>query len=60
MTTNQSVTSGMRPNIQISYEMNGRIKDYANRHDLSTPEAYRQIIEIGLAELEEREQEDEN
>jgi len=45
----------MRPNIQISHQLNGRVKDYAARHDLTTGEAYKQIIEAGLAELEDDE-----
>lgn len=43
--------SPMRPNIQITHELNGRVKDYAAEHDLSTSEAYKEIIEAGLDEL---------
>lgn len=43
----------MRPNIQISHQLNGRVKDYAAANDLSTDEAYKQIIQTGLKELEE-------
>jgi hypothetical protein len=42
----------MRPNIQISHALNGRVKDYAADHDLSTPEAYERIIRAGLADLD--------
>jgi len=38
----------MRPNIQISHALNGRVKDYAAEHDLSAPEAYEEIIRAGL------------
>ena len=43
----------MRPNIQISHQLNGRVKDYAVRHDLTTEEAYKRIINAGLDELED-------
>lgn len=53
MSNNQRTVSGrMRPNIQISHALNGRVKDYAAEHDLTTSEAYREIIERGLEELE--------
>lgn len=41
----------MRPNIQISHELNGRVKDWAAEHGLSTSEAYRIIIEAGVEQL---------
>ena len=43
----------MRPNIRVSHTLNGRVKDYADSHDMTTAEAYRKIIEAGLEELEE-------
>lgn len=46
----------MRPNIDISHQLNGRVKDYAEEHDLTTEEAYQQVIEAGLDALEEDEQ----
>jgi len=46
----------MRPNIQITHQLNGRVKDYAAENDLDLDEAYRQIIEVGLGELEDDEQ----
>lgn len=46
----------MRPNIQISHSLNGQVKDFAAKHDLSTGEAYRLIIRTGLEELEERDE----
>jgi len=44
-------TSSMRPNIQISHERNGRIKDWAAERGIDTDEAYRQIICAGLESL---------
>lgn len=49
----QTPLNPMRPNIQISHELNGRVKDYAAEHDLSTSEAYKKIIQAGLDELVE-------
>ncbi len=43
----------MRPNIDISHTLNGRVKDYAEQQDVSLEEAYREIIEAGLDELED-------
>lgn len=50
----QTPVTPMRPNIEITHTLNGRVKDYAADHDLDLPEAYRQIIETGLEELEGR------
>jgi len=41
----------MRPNIQISHAKNGRIKDWAAERDLTTADAYSQIIDAGLEAL---------
>lgn len=43
----------MRPNIQISHQLNGRVKDYAAANELTTEEAYKQVIEAGLEALTE-------
>ena len=43
----------MRPNIQISHQLNGRVKDYAVSHELTTEEAYKRIIKAGVDGLEE-------
>ena len=51
--TTATVRTGMRPNIEISYTLNGRVKDYAKEQELELTEAYKRIIERGLAELEE-------
>lgn len=41
----------MRPNIQITHQLNGRVKDWAAERDLTTEQAYRLIIEVGLEQL---------
>lgn len=46
----------MRPNIQISHSLNGQVKDFAAQHDLSTGEAYRMIIQVGLEDLRGRDE----
>ena len=43
----------MRPNIDISYQLNGRVKDFAAENDLRLVEAYTLVIETGLDELTE-------
>lgn len=45
----------MRPNIQISHQLNGRVKDYAAERDMTVDEAYREIIDAGLDQLEDDE-----
>lgn len=42
----------MRPNIEISHALNGRVKDYAAENDITTSEAYQRIIVAGLDELD--------
>jgi hypothetical protein len=42
----------MRPNIDISHTLNGRVKDYAEQEDQALEEAYREIIEAGLEAVE--------
>ncbi|ELY63504.1 hypothetical protein C489_18881 [Natrinema versiforme JCM 10478] len=42
----------MRPNIDISHTLNGRVKDYAKRQDMALDKAYREIIEAGLEAVE--------
>lgn len=54
MAKRQAKESGrVRPNIRISHTLNGRVKDYANENGMTTEEAYREIIERGLEELED-------
>lgn len=43
----------MRPNIDISHTLNGRVKDYAENEDLTLEEAYQKVIERGVDELAE-------
>ena len=47
-----NIRSPMRPNIQISHQLNGRVRDYAARNDLTAEEAYKRVIEAGIGELE--------
>ncbi|MFD1635404.1 hypothetical protein ACOZ4L_16815 (plasmid) [Haloplanus ruber] len=42
----------MRPNIDISHTLGGRIKDYAEENNLDLSEAYTEVLEAGLSELE--------
>ena len=42
----------MRPNIDISHTMNGRVKDYAEQQEIPLEEAYQEVIEAGLEALE--------
>jgi len=46
----------MRPAIDISHGIHGRVKDYAEANDLSLDEAYMQVLETGLGALEAQEQ----
>ncbi len=43
----------MRPNIEISHEKNGQVKDYAEANDLDLTTAYKRVIEAGLEELKD-------
>ena len=42
----------MRPNIDVSHTLNGRVKDHAEQQELELTEAYREIIEAGLEAVE--------
>lgn len=44
----------MRPNIQISHELNGRVKDFAAERELDVDEAYKRIIDAGLETLQQQ------
>ncbi|ERG95704.1 hypothetical protein [Haloquadratum walsbyi] len=46
----------MRPNIDISHTLGGRVKDYAEANDLDLSEAYADVLEAGLKSLETQEQ----
>jgi hypothetical protein len=42
----------MRPNIDVSHTLNGRVKDYAEQAGMDLTEAYQEIIETGLEAVE--------
>jgi hypothetical protein len=46
----------MRPNIDISHTLGGRIKDYAEANDLDLSEAYTEVLEAGLDTVETQDQ----
>jgi len=46
----------MRPNIDISHTLGGRIKDYAEANELNLSEAYTEVLEAGLEALETQDQ----
>jgi hypothetical protein len=46
----------MRPNIDISHTLGGRVKDYAEANDLDLSEAYAEVLEAGLDTLKTQEQ----
>ena len=46
----------MRPNIDISHTLGGRVKDYAEANDLGLSEAYREVLEAGLESVETQDQ----
>lgn len=48
------ITSGglisvvMRPHVDIAWGIHGRVKDFADDHDISLSEAYEQLLTAGL------------
>ena len=46
----------MRPAIDLSYGLHGRLKDYAEANDLELSEAYAAVLEAGLEALETQDQ----
>jgi hypothetical protein len=46
----------MRPAIDLSYGLHGRLKDYAEANDLELSEAYAKVLEAGLEALETQDQ----
>jgi len=46
----------MRPNIDISHTLGGRVKDYAEANDRNLTEAYTEVFEAGLEALETQSQ----
>lgn len=52
----RQVGTTMRPNIQISHTLNGRVKDIAAAWGLNTDDAYQLVIQAGVEALESEEQ----
>ena len=46
----------MRPAIDISHGLHGRLKDYAEANDLELSEASTEVLEAGLETLETQDQ----
>ena len=46
----------MRPNVEITHTLQGRIKDFAEERDLTLSEAYTELLEAGLDALETQDQ----
>ena len=46
----------MRPNIDISHTLGGRIKDYAEANNLNLSEAYAEVLKAGLETLDTQDQ----
>ena len=46
----------MRPNVEITHTLQGRIKDFAEDRDLTLSEAYTELLEAGLDRLETQNQ----
>ena len=42
----------MRPNIEITHTLQGRVKDFAEEQDLTLSEAYTKLLNAGLDTLE--------
>jgi 2-iminoacetate synthase ThiH len=45
----------MRPNVEITHTLQGRIKDFAEEEDLTLSEAYTELLNAGLETLETQE-----
>jgi hypothetical protein len=43
----------MRPNVDISWSIHGRLKDFAEQEDLTLTEAYERALTDGLDAIEE-------
>jgi hypothetical protein len=46
----------MRPAIDLSHGLHGRLKDYAEANDMDLSEAYAEVLEAGLDSLETQDQ----
>lgn len=42
----------MRPNIDLTHTLHGRIKDYAEEHDMELSEAYTKLLKQGLETID--------
>jgi len=45
----------MRPNVEITHTLQGRVKDFAEKEDLTLSEAYTELLNAGLETLETQE-----
>lgn len=45
----------MRPDIRVPRQLDGRVRDYAERNDVEWRDAYRRAIEAGIERLEDEE-----
>jgi hypothetical protein len=45
----------MRPNVEITHTLQGRVKDFAEEEDLTLSEAYTELLNAGLETLETQE-----
>ena len=45
----------MRPNVEITHTLQGRIKDFAEEEDVTLSEAYTELLNAGLETLETQE-----
>lgn len=48
----------MRPNIQITHRLNGRVKDLAEARNETVEETYQAVIKAGVEALENEKQTD--
>lgn len=42
----------MRPNVDLSYQTHGAVKDFADDRDISLTEAYERLLNAGLDAVE--------
>jgi len=42
----------MRPNIDVSHTLNGRVRDYAEQQEIDLTDAYQEVIKAGLEAVE--------
>lgn len=46
----------VRPNVDIPWQIHGRLKDLSEKHDISLTEAYEMVLNAGLEAQEARNQ----